>query len=97
MSIRDRILAIVESGEPLWDYGLDIDRASQEALSAWRLLNRSERLIVSKLNPAKDLRDEMIRTLSREFGFRQVVLVQLSGLSRSHISRILQSGAKNRH
>jgi len=81
--------AVRESGgEPLWDYGFDPKRASKKGLGAWRLLTEAERLSVSRSNPSKTARNQMIKLLMGNFGFSQRILHELSGLSLGQVKRI---------
>lgn len=80
--------ALEESGgESLWDYGFDPKRASKKSLWSWLLLTEAERLGVSRFNPSKMFRNEVINLLHRK-RFNQHILHQLSSLSLSQIKRI---------
>ena len=74
-------------GQPPWSCGLDSERASKASLGAWSLLTEEERLGISRFNPSKILRNNLIYKLHKE-GFTQFVLHQLSGLSFGQIKRI---------
>lgn len=89
MDILQRIeKALKETGnESLWDYGFNLQKGSKASLGAWRLLTEAERLGVSRFNPSKVFRNEIINLLHDQ-GFNQRVLHHLSGLSLGQIKRI---------
>ena len=80
--------ALEESGgELLWDYGFNPEQGCKASLGAWRLLTEAERLGISRFNPSKVFRNEVINVLHKK-RFNQYILHQLSGLSFSQIKRI---------
>jgi len=80
---------IKESGAvPLWDYGFDETRASKKSIGAWSLLTETEKLCVSRFNPSKTARNQMIKFLLKNFGFSQHILHELSGLSLGQLKRV---------
>lgn len=86
---RDRIEALVEGKQTLWPYGFDEKQAPSNAIEVWKLLSKVERLLISRFNPSRVSRDETLRSLNEDLKLDQKILVRLSGLSRSTISRIL--------
>jgi len=90
-NFRDRVEAVSGGKDNLlWPYGFDEKHASSPSVvEAWKLLSKVERLLISRFNPSRVSRDMALRTLNKDLNLDQIILVHLSGLSRSTVSRIL--------
>ena len=77
-----------------WPLGFDPARISLNASRARKALSIKDLLIVSRYNPFKGQRDLKILEL-HEKGLPQSIIVELSGLGDSSISRIIL-GKKSR-
>jgi len=74
-------------GSANWGYGRR-DDLSPEAELAWSGLDEIERILISRFNHFKNLRDNALYRLNKE-GIPSRVLAELSGLSRSSCEKIL--------
>jgi hypothetical protein len=89
MDLQQRIRKYIETnGSPPWRYGCDLEM-SMHAMAAWRALTITEQLIVSRHCPFISERDRLLRKLHTS-GVSNLVLVCISGLSSSAVSRIVK-------
>lgn len=88
-NFRARIEMLSEGKQNLWSYGFDEKQAPSNAIEAWKLLSEVERLLISRFNPSRVSRDLTLKTLNEDLKLDQIILVHLSGLSRSTVSRVL--------
>jgi len=91
MKIERRIREFLKTsgGDLPWPFGVRIDRElSPRGLVVFGSMGVVEKLSVSKFNPYKTERDQALLRWNLA-GISQSVLSELSGLSRSTISRII--------
>jgi len=88
MDIIERINYFLERkpGKLPWAHGCDPEKISKEALVIWKLLTEPERLLISRNCPLKRSRNRILFEL-KKLGVEAVILCELSGLSKSYITK----------
>lgn len=85
--ILDRIRKMLAETTPFpWGYGCDPGSLSERAERAWKLLTEEERLAISRKNPFRRNRDEVLRGLHQS-GLIYRILSELSGLTSRTVER----------
>jgi len=86
-SFTRHLRAVLKSNLQAWPVGCDKKALSEKAKGVWQVLPSTQRLLISKFNPFRSIRNRAILYLINQ-GLSHQIISEVSGLSIVTIRRI---------